>query len=51
MIGQTVDFQTDITSYGRGVVTALDELTEIVTVIDEDGAEWTGPIDRIEIAE
>jgi hypothetical protein len=42
--------QTDVASYGGGIVTSHDERTDIVVVMDlDDGSYWPGPEDWIEI--
>lgn len=45
-IGNLVEYQTDVASWGIGRVVAYDEETEMVTVQDEDdGSTWRGPAD------
>lgn len=49
LIGKTVAFQTDLTSFGTGQVIAVDLVTERVSVIDAEGQRWNGNMDQIEI--
>ncbi|MBJ2221501.1 hypothetical protein [Pseudomonas sp. MF7453] len=49
LIGKTVAFQTDLTSFGTGQVIAINLATERVSVIDDEGQRWNGNIDQIEI--
>ena len=49
LIGRTVTFQTDLTSFGTGQIIALDLATERVSVIDAEGQRWNGNMDQIEI--
>ena len=51
LIGKTVAFQTDLTSFGTGQVIAVDLATERVSVIDAEGQRWNGNIDQIEVEE
>lgn len=52
MLNQRVLFQTDIGSFGEGIVVAFDEDRELVTVLDDHSRRnWTGSIDRIEFLE
>ena len=45
-IGTHVEYQTDPAQWGHGHVTEFNEMTEIVTVIDDDdGSMWRGPVD------
>jgi len=45
-----VIYQTDVTSYGEGIVTAHDEQTGTVIVMDvDDGSFWRGSDDDIEV--
>lgn len=45
-LGTRVEYKTGIAEYGIGVVSHFDELTEIVTVTNEDdGSTWCGPAD------
>jgi hypothetical protein len=45
-----VIYQTDVESYGEGVVTAHDEVTGTVIVMDvDDGSFWRGSESHIEI--
>ena len=45
-IGTHVEYQTDPAQWGHGHVTDFNEMTEIVTVKDEeDGSIWLGPVD------
>lgn len=48
LIGKTVEFQTNITSFGTGQVIAVDLATERVSVIDSEGQRWNGNMDQIE---
>ena len=48
LIGKTVEFQTNITSFGTGQVIAVDLATERVSVIDAEGQRWNGNMDQIE---
>ena len=48
LIGQTVEFQTNLTSFGIGHVIAVDLATERVSVIDDEGQRWNGNMDQIE---
>ena len=49
LIGKTVEFQTDLTSFGTGQVIAVDQATERVSVIDAEGQRWNGNMDQIEV--
>lgn len=51
LIGKTVAFQTDLTSFGTGQVIAVDLATERVSVIDAEGQRWNGNMDQIEVEE
>jgi hypothetical protein len=51
LIGKTVAFQTDLTSFGTGQVIAVDQATERVSVIDAEGQRWNGNMDQIEVEE
>jgi len=42
MIGLTVEFPLDIASNGIGTVTAYNEQTGKITVIDDDNLKWQG---------
>jgi len=45
-----VIYQTDAASYGEGIVTAHDELTGTVIVMDvDDGSFWRGSDDHVEV--
>ena len=45
-IGSLVEYQTSTGEWGHGHVSDINEMTEIVTVIDEDdGSMWRGPVD------
>ncbi|CAN7719699.1 hypothetical protein [Paraburkholderia hospita] len=45
-----VIYQTDVASYGEGIVTAHDEMTGTVIVMDvDDGSFWRGSDDNIEV--
>ena len=48
LIGKTVAFQTDLTSFGIGQVIAVDLATERVSLIDDEGQRWNGNMDQIE---
>lgn len=46
-VGDRVEYQTGIASFGVGEVTSYDPETENVNVIDmDDGSAWSGPADR-----
>jgi len=48
-VGDVVEFQIDVASWGTGRVVAYDEETEIVAVEDsDDGTMWRGPADKTE---
>lgn len=49
LIGKTVVFQTDLTSFGIGQVIAISLATERVSVIDDEGQRWNGSMDQIEV--
>ncbi|WP_449106807.1 hypothetical protein [Pseudomonas mohnii] len=49
LIGKTVAFQTDLTSFGTGQVIAINLATERVSVIDDEGQRWNGNMDQIEV--
>ncbi|MHC5208941.1 hypothetical protein [Pseudomonas chlororaphis] len=49
LIGKTVAFQTDLTSFGTGQVIAINLATERVSVIDSEGQRWNGNMDQIEV--
>ena len=51
LIGKTVAFQTDLSSFGTGQVIAVDLATERVSVIDAEGQRWNGNMDQIEVEE
>lgn len=51
MKGTRVSFQTDLASYGEGDVIDFDPATEIVTVQEDSGELWRGPLDLIETVE
>ena len=51
LIGKTVAFQTDLTSFGTGQVIAINLATERVSVIDDEGQRWNGNMDQIEVEE
>lgn len=43
-------YQTDVTSCGEGIVTAHDEITGSVIVMDlDDGSFWRGSYENIEV--
>jgi hypothetical protein len=45
-----VMYQTDVTSYGEGIVTAHDEQTGTVIVMDvDDGSFWRGSDSDVEV--
>lgn len=45
-----VIYRTDVSSYGEGIVTAHDEMTGTVIVMDvDDGSFWRGSDDNIEV--
>ena len=48
LIGKTVEFQTDLTSFGIGQVIAVDLATERVSLVDDEGQRWNGNMDQIE---
>lgn len=51
-VGNPIEYQVGIASWGIGHVVAYDENTEIVTVKDEDdGTAWRGLADQTEPAE
>ncbi len=51
-VGDMVEYQVDVASWGIGRVVAYHEDTEIVTVQDEDdGSTWQGLVDFTEPAE
>ena len=49
LIGKTVAFQTDLTSFGTGQVIAINLATERVSVIDDEGQRWNGNMDQIDV--
>ena len=49
LIGKTVAFQTDLTSFGTGQVIAINLSTERVSVIDDEGQRWNGNMDQIDV--
>jgi len=50
-VGDRVEYQVDVASWGIGRVVSHDEDTEIVTVMDEDdGTMWRGLADHTEPA-
>lgn len=49
LIGKTVAFQTDLTSFGTGQVIAINLATERVSMIDDEGQRWNGNMDQIEV--
>lgn len=51
-IGKRVNFRTDITSWGTGVVQSENVANETVVVLDEEtGLPWKGWTDHIELAD
>jgi hypothetical protein len=51
-IGDLVEYQVDLCSWGIGRVVAYDEETEVVTVRDEDdGTTWHGLADHALLVE
>lgn len=43
--GTYVEYQTGHAEWGSGTVTKFDEQTQMLTVRDDDGSEWIGPVD------
>jgi len=51
-LGTLVEYETGPGSSGIGFVSAYEEQTEIVTVVDEDdGSTWRGPLDKTSVVE
>lgn len=51
-IGTRVEYHTAPGCSGFGRITAIDEESEVITVKDEDdGSNWTGPMDKAETAD
>ncbi|KDP87890.1 hypothetical protein CF70_033875 [Cupriavidus sp. SK-3] len=44
-----VEFQTDLTSFGEGVVIAHDSSNGRLVIRDDDGIHWRGDEDHIEV--
>jgi hypothetical protein len=50
LLQKRVLYQTDYGSYGEGIVTQHDLVTDIVVVMDiDDGSFWRGPEDLLEV--
>ncbi|SCU77758.1 conserved hypothetical protein [Cupriavidus necator] len=47
----TVEFQTDVSSFGEGIVVAHDESTGSLVIRDADGIHWRGVEDHIVVIE
>lgn len=47
LLNKSVQFQTDVTSWGEGVV--VEELpgSDLVVIVDSDGETWRGPLDLV----
>lgn len=51
-VGDVIECQVDVASWGIGRVIAYDDETELVTVQDEDdGTNWRGPADLTVLAD
>ncbi len=47
LIYATVEFQTDLDSFGEGIVVAHEERTGSLVIRDADGVHWRGVDDHI----
>lgn len=47
LLNRTVLFQTDVTSYGVGLVVEIYPDSDRVKVRDQDGGYWKGSIDQV----
>ncbi|MFS8980587.1 hypothetical protein PO002_40220 [Cupriavidus necator] len=49
LVNATVEFQTDLDSFGEGVVIAHDEETGGLVIRDDEGIHWRGVEDHVEV--
>lgn len=47
LVNATVEFQTDLASFGEGVVIAHDEGSGTLVIRDDEGIHWRGAEDHI----
>lgn len=51
-VGQHVEYQTGWGEESIGLIVAIDEAAERITVIDkDDGSKWRGPMDRATVVQ
>ncbi len=49
LIGATVEFQVEQSSFGLGVVVAVSEEEDSILVEESDGCRWRGSMDLVEV--
>ena len=47
LVNATVEFQTDLASFGEGVVLSHDEESATLVIRDDEGIHWRGAEDHI----